>query len=390
MTSISNRLIWVLMAASLSATLFGAEKTAGNGILVGAYYYPWYQSSKKIIGLPIQQSNWSSAIRTHLTPEQAPMLGLYDSHDSEVISAHIDQSLRGNIDFWAVSWWGPKSKTDDVFREDILTNPNASKLKYAILYECTGRLGNLLKPGYMNFLSDMKYAAEKYFDNPNYLRINNRPVVFIYLSREYFRSKAEDQIENLRKMYPDIYIIGDEVFGRYYRSQYAQQFDAVTAYDVYGQSLQEKGSTPEAIDLLVQIYSEAKTAANLVGTGFVPAVTPGFNDKAVRKEHTPAERYFRTDKEAKEGEVFRTMIKKAGLPYLDPLAGNMMMVTSFNEWFEDTQIEATAGTSATTSQDDSNSESSYTKRRLYADYGYLYLDMLSELTSAKKEIEIKK
>ena len=373
-------LITVLFVANV---LFAAETAPKDDILVGAYYYPWYKSGYKVAGLPIQQSNWDSALRTHLTPSQTPKLGLYDSDEEYVISAHIAQSIRGGIDFWAVSWWGPKSNTDNVFRSEILTNPNASKLKYAILYESTGRLGSLLKPGYINFLPDIKYAADNYFDNPNYLRIDGRPVIFIYLTRDYFRLKADDQILKLRQMYPDIYIIADDVFGPNYRAQYALQFDAVTSYDVYGQSLQQKGPTREAVALLKDIYTQAKTAANAVGTGFVPAVTPGFNDRAVRKGHMPGPRYFRNEPDSKEGDIFRAMLHDAGVPLVDPMAGNMLMVTSFNEWLEDTQIEATSAASAPTSQDDSDSGSHYTKKITYQDYGFLYLDILCELTSSK-------
>jgi hypothetical protein len=54
------------------------------------------------------------------------------------------------------------------------------------------------------------------------------------------------------------------------------------------------------------------------------------------------------------------------------------MITSFNEWYEDSQIEATAGTSPATSDDDSSSGNNYTGGQRYADYGYLYLDLLRE------------
>ena len=54
------------------------------------------------------------------------------------------------------------------------------------------------------------------------------------------------------------------------------------------------------------------------------------------------------------------------------------MVTSFNEWYEDTQIEATLGTAQPTTRDDSASGVFYTAGDSYADYGYLYLDILRE------------
>ena len=49
------------------------------------------------------------------------------------------------------------------------------------------------------------------------------------------------------------------------------------------------------------------------------------------------------------------MIRQAALPNLDDRCGRLMMVTSFNEWYEDSQIEATAGDAGTTAVDNSES-----------------------------------
>lgn len=58
-----------------------------------------------------------------------------------------------------------------------------------------------------------------------------------------------------------------------------------------------------------------------------------------------------------------------------------MMVTSFNEWYEDTQIEPTAGRGPTTRKDDSPSADFFTHGDAYPDYGTLYLEILREETT---------
>ena len=344
-----------------------------GGILVGAYYYPWYGPGQHPV---------SDSLRLHLVPQQDSELGEYDSSSSEVISRHIDYSHHANIHLWLCSWWGPGTNEDNVFRHSILPHPYANELKYAILYESTGRLGSFSDPDYSNLLPDFQYFADNYFSNPNYLKIDGRPVVFIYLTRVYFRSSSGyDALANLRAAVPDIYIIADDVFGRNYSSNNAIKWDAVTAYDVYGQTLQSYGSTKAALDELKRIISQAKNAANSVGVGLIPFATPGFNDRYIRGGHRGAPRYFEDEPASVEGDLFRAMLRDVVVPKVDPLSQNILMITSFNEWHEDTQIEPTMGTAGTTNKDDSASGSEYTQGDYYTDYGYLYLDILSEETT---------
>ena len=201
---------------------------------------------------------------------------------------------------------------------------------------------------------------EHYFKHPHYLRINGRPVLFIYLTREYFRGRGLDELAEVRKQFPDVYIVGDDVFGAEYQADWAKQFDAVTSYDVYGQSTGPHKATGRAVETLASNYANAKSVANSAGTAFVPAVAPGYNDTAVRPGHPGTPRYFVDQPESKEGDLFRAMIRKAALPNLDDRCGRLLMVTSFNEWYEDSQIEATAGDAGTTAVDNSDSKSHFT------------------------------
>ena len=91
------------------------------------------------------------------------------------------------------------------------------------MYETTGRFGDFDKPNYGNWESDLDYLNEHYFGHPCYLRISDRPVLFVYLSREYFRGQGQAEIENARRRNGGLYIIGDDVFGGEYRSEWARQ-----------------------------------------------------------------------------------------------------------------------------------------------------------------------
>ena len=60
-------------------------------------------------------------------------------------------------------------------------------------------LGTFENPNFNNLVPDFRYLANNYFQDPNYLKIDGRPVVFMYLTRAYFNSQASrDAVANLR------------------------------------------------------------------------------------------------------------------------------------------------------------------------------------------------
>ena len=368
------RILAILLAA-LSLPLFAQEES--GSLSIGAYYYPWYGAAD-----PGDTGWMTQALRGRLKPQQLPKLGVYGSRDPKVIGDHIAQSVRAGVDFWAVSWWGPGKREDRTFREQILPHPDAKQLKYAVLYESSGRLGPMRAPNYDKLIGDFDYMKEHYFDHPAYLKIDGKPVVFLYLTRVYFRDRGLEELAQLRKQHPDMYLIGDDVFGERYHERHARLWNAVTAYDIYGQSMQRDGATQVAMERLRGNYANAKKLANAVGTAFIPGIAPGYNDRAVRKGHVGRARYFTDQADSKEGDIFRAMIKDVGIPLADPKADRTIMITSFNEWYEDTQIEATKGSEPTTTKDDSDTGTFYTEDERYVDYGTLYLDILREEKAA--------
>ena len=87
----------------LAWALNSVGDSADGEPVVGAYYYPWY-------GTYPGGHTFRDTLRDHLRPMQGPTVGSYSSRDSAAIVAHLDQSHAGNIEFWAVSWWGPTTQ----------------------------------------------------------------------------------------------------------------------------------------------------------------------------------------------------------------------------------------------------------------------------------------
>lgn len=353
---------------------------------VGVYYYPWH-------GRFSGGHGFTDTLRDRLVPKQGPAIGRYSNHSAATTAAHIDQSKRGKISFWAVSWWGPNSAEDVTFRNSILGHPRAGELKYCIHYESPGRLGKFESPDYSKLTDDFRYLARTYFANPNYLRINDRPVVVIYLTRAYFNTPASRSAisglkETMQREYGYTpYLIGDDLFGGTVNVERAKLWDAVTDYDVYGTVLQSNGSTQKALDVLTEHYRDAKARANAVGVGFIPTATPGFNDRGVRDGHRAAPRYRTDVPNAPEGSLFTDMLDQAVLPNLDPKTNNILLITSFNEWHEDTQIEATTDAPATSTDDSGNNR--YTQGLNYPGYGNLYLDILAKRAGKNADLGLR-
>jgi hypothetical protein len=367
-----------MLAGLVPLIAFGSLSAAHAEPKVGVYYYPWYGTFGG--GHTVNQS-----LRGHLTPPQPPASGEYNSRDAATIAAHIDHSHQGNIDFWAVSWWGPGSAEDSTIRNNLLAHPRAGELKYAIHYESTGRLGTFEDPNFNNLIPDFHHLADHYFQNPNYLKIDNRPVVFMYVTRAYFNSQAaRDAVAGLRTNMiatygMDPYIVGDDLFAGDINVERAQLWDAITDFDVYGTVLQGGGSTSAALTQLANFYDDAREAITDTDVAFIPTASPGFNDKGVRNGHPAAPRYMTDDPNSDEGDLFARMIKDVVVSRTDSKADHILMINSFNEWHEDTQIEPTV-VAPRTNVDDSGTQH-YTEGHFYEGYGDLYLNTLRSATA---------
>lgn len=338
-------------------------------LTVGVYYYPWHGGSN---------FHGRKYLREHLVPVQTPELGEYNDRDSEVIAQHLEWCEYAGIGLWVSSWWGPGKMEDVTLKDYILKHPELGNMKIALFYETSGRMPDFTDLS--NVRSDITYMAENYFDHPNYYTIDGRPVLFIYLTRVLSgRGVLEETMELMRDAAADagfdLYVVGDQVFNQPPAStDQIALLDAITNYDVYGSSGAKMYATQSKVDNYYTAQEGWRVKARAVGTAFIPATSPGFNDTGVRDGHTPLSRKLTANDEF--GSLFKAMVDKA-VTLVDPASNNLFMVTSWNEWHEDTQIEPVAEAPAT-ALDDSDSQQDYTYGMEYEGYGTRYLDILRE------------
>ncbi len=335
---------------------------------VGVYYYPWYGSD----------FHGGKYMRARLVPPQYPTLGEYDDREVSVISQHLAWSRQAHISLWVASWWGPDRREDQTLLQRILPHPELGDMGIALFYETTGRTRSFSSFDLVG--PDIAYMAEHYFNHPNYLKIEGKPVLFVYLTRVLSRNGTLGEVVGAMRASAaqaghELYIIGDEVFGQPPNSSNALGLlDAVTNYDVYG-SMGVKGYAGQyAVDRYYRAQAQWRALAHEAGAAFVPAATPGFNDKGVRGGHEATSR--KLDSDAEYGSLFRAMLEQA-VAHTDDPTGNMLLITSWNEWHEDTQIEPIAEAPPTAS-DDSDSGKAFSEGLSYEGYGERYLQILRE------------
>jgi glycoprotein endo-alpha-1,2-mannosidase len=364
--------ITALLVVSFCHRLFAA---ADKDYCVGAYYYPWYTDANFVNG----DLSRNQTLIFHLKPRMSPQLGWYSQTRPEIISQHYKWAKYAGIDFFVTSYWGRGSITDNTTRDHMFGNPNRGNIKLAVFFEPTIRAADVT--------GEINYLCDNYFNRDGYFRIDNKPVIFVYLTRTMTDPILAAYTGNIRKAARDkgvgeVYIVGDEMFGfakERFKPGRVKLLDAITNYDVYGHlgHLGAGGRYVSAANLdawkVENALWQAKT--HKVERDFIPAVTPGFNDKAVRPGHEPKSRKLNNDS-GEFGSLFAGLLEGAR----QNADHDMIMITSWNEWYEDTQIEPTA-IAPPTNIDDSPTARDYTRRLYYNGYGTLYLDIVRDKTT---------
>ncbi len=371
--------------------------------LVGAYYYLWNPANIA-----------SGSLRAHLVPPQVPGNSLVNSQSPQTAARDITNARKAGINFFAVDWWpydagysGADYRQSDAAMKDFLAAPNIGQMRFAMFYE-TWNLG--FDPGdestpvtfqmELHFDSDMISFAEHYFHNRSYLRIDGRPVVFLYLTRTLTGDVA-GMIQGARTVLEahgfNPYFIGDEVYWRVTPESPSatgqlltttpqvariEQFDAVTSYILYyGDPDWLLGPTadftgyPGTTDIVADerhLLSEYRDATH--GTvPVIPDISSSFNDRGFRlpTNHPAQPRQWM----AGEGpaSTLDHLFRCVALREVDPNLP-MVMLTSWNDWNEDTGIEPIGGTP--THADDSPSGDAYTQGYTYGGEGRSALQAL--------------
>jgi len=318
-----NTHVWIMLLGLMcivtsepAGALAAEQATVPRKVLT--FYYPWYGvpdgpggAGKTVHWGHIDAANKDIEASTHY-----PALGAYDSHDPKVLEQHCLWAKDAGIDTFIVSWWGHNHYTDRAM-DKILDSCQRHGLTACIYYE------TVPKPQTSESAADdIIKVLNKYGNHPAALKVYGKPVVFVY-------GRALGQlgltgwlkaIELINKGYRGgVTAIGDQFsYGA------ARVFDGVHTYNTAGKL---RGLAPEAVrKWAVETYGSWIQVADQAGKISTLTVIPGYDDTKIRKPGLAVERYG--------GELYRAQWEEA--IKADP---HWVLITSFNEWHEGSEIE---------------------------------------------------
>lgn len=281
---------------------------------IGAYYYPWYSG------------RWLG--RTARFRDR-PLLGQYDNHvyGDEIIQ-HIRDMKKYGIDFAAVSW-EPTNTTYEHVLDIALEEDFPITVFYESLCRATGKNQRVTRRDFPKILEDMEQLACDMRETA-WLKIDGKPVLMLYVTRNY--DLPDDIFPAIRKVLGNVFLVGDEVFWATSRPERLKYFDAVTSYNFYQPGRFKEGSDKEICDSFMKNIQEAEDKSVAIcrktGVPYWPVAMPGYNDTRIRPQakHAIIPRL--------DGYFYEQSLKNV-LRH----GSQVCMICTYNEWYEDSQIE---------------------------------------------------
>lgn len=299
--------------------------------LVLAFYYPWYRSPEfsgtwdHWDGAGHDPDTFVEPGRRDIASTDYPVLGAYDSLDPEIIRAHIAWSEQAGLDGWIVSWWGQPSRGEDPVSAILdVVEAEGADLRISIYYETIPGCSDYFCPG-VSFeekrdaaIEDLNYVLDHYGSRPGFLRVNGEPVVFVYIRPISQAWLIWPSVIHTIKAEWTMFISGDctVTFAPFLvRAAFDQihHYNPAFQLDVFG---------CPSLD-----YGRIVSYAHRHGMSSALTVIPGYDDSHI-------DRPYPIVIERGDGSLYHWL-------WGDALeAGpDWVLVASFNEWHEGTEIE---------------------------------------------------
>jgi hypothetical protein len=156
-----------LLSALVCATAFAAQ-----GYQIGVFYFPGWKDNQ--VGAPSAKP-WEPIKKF---PEREPLLGWYDEGSDLVMNKHIEWMQSNAINFVVFDWYYIEERK--VVLEHALAafmrSPIKANTKFSLLWANHSNMPKNLG----DWQAMVRYWVKYYFPRSDYLRINDRPAIFIF------------------------------------------------------------------------------------------------------------------------------------------------------------------------------------------------------------------
>lgn len=283
-----------------------------------AFYYAWY-GNPEVSGVWRHWEGVDADRRSIGSSTNYPVAGAYDSADPAVIERHLSAMSAAGLDGPIVSWWGPDAPDSDRILPAILQAADRHALVVSAYYETIPAAADPVGRA----ARDLAYLVDRYGAHPRWLRVDGRPVVFLYV-RALEELGAVDRWAEVRRLVRartgvDPFLVGDAV-----DPEAAEVFDGLHHYNTADRIADQ---SPEVLARTLLALARLDAAlARSADRLACATVIPGYDDTKIRTPGLAVPRF--------DGRTYA-----AGWEAATAAGADWALVTSWNEWHEGSELE---------------------------------------------------
>ncbi|MBI5835321.1 MAG: glycoside hydrolase family 99-like domain-containing protein [Armatimonadetes bacterium] len=347
----AERIPWVLvMLVAAVATQCAAAGPASGGTtearkpLLVAAYYVWYRDGNHPLRPWSVWNHRGSETNALALAEQRPgeppmasaarpLIGPYDSADPNVVEWHVKLAQAAGLNAFLVDYWDAVNEQDKVIDEVVRPTIERLGFKYALLDERAQ-----FHSSFDDYAAMLTRALRRHKDSPAYLRIDGRPVVYLYqvaqkpglTPADFTALKARVEAEC-----GPVYWIVDKIAHDAAAAAAGEddrvkritpgwpELPGVDCFAFYSTFSNYRAHT---YDELAGKYRYIAQMAHDAGKRMLLPVHPGHDNSRFRDDPYVMPR--------RDGQTLRDFLRAA-----TDAGADMVMVTSWNEWPETTVVE---------------------------------------------------